>query len=1003
MDSGVLYLTIAGSFVALTCSSYTVLRSLLPLLSGHSHHTRSKRARATSQPKQPRLKSAQRFAVLLALADVAAVAVLLWETVAAFSTHRQLGATLSARSRLYFALTARPNLLLTIASLSYLNVVRGRQVPLWKADWAVWAPTVLLCGLGAGLASLSPAESRAAWVGLASWLTAVTVLVIACFGRLLLAILRVRHLSQAQASSVPRSLHDEQTLPPDLVRTYHPNMSSLSTSFVRSIGCSSPSPADWAAYAISPEPHSLYRHSSEFARSPTPGSSRFLLDRSTTSSPYSLQLGPILTRGSLEGLSFADGLRDPVRAQDDQACRPIPSANMHQVGASGVQHASSGQSFPDTGQQSSTPVELSAQEARGALIRIGGHLVSALTAYAFTGPFIFSRALKPASSKPAVAAYSMIIGVCFSSAILAWQCAASEGFWFRSHQSVALNSSNAIVAGGEEQQHVIVDMEERSESRATTVRTYQDSVVGIRPDGVDSSPTPKGSLGRAVSMLSTHPKLQLLPQQQHARTSSRSSAVRPPAHARLRSLHLPKLSRGLTPEPVVPPAVPRCVSPAATVGGYEMSTPAPAPAGPRRATEEETLIARSLLRSRKAKSKFVQVERPPEPGLADFEPPLAPAPLEFGFPRRDPPSPGASRPVHPEADETNPKDVEIDFLAAQMLPKLVPSIKVGASVKIGPKDTSMARRRSLPVSSMVEGQSSSIAGGIVGGRGQRRFSTLRNRSLPAFSATPLPPPVPPKDHPTASGRSSSAIAPEARDGDGRCATFSVEPVNIASTDSLADESSVSGFVLLPRASLTPSDISFSTSTSSTTTDDGDDPRTGTIHCATLRPVSRSSSLVAAGGARAPFAQAKMQHAPTRSFDTLSSSTVTDESFADRLTFPDRLSFGVWQDRPIELDTRRLSVPLSTRSRNSLPGLHSASTSESHDSFEDHALCETLEDPLPPATEEDAIIWRGQESVLMQSPARADENSPIGGVSRGKKRLARPPSVGFSSTPVRSMR
>ena len=400
----------------------------------------------------------------------------------------------------------------------------------------------------------------------------------------------------------------------------------------------------------------------------------------------------------------------------------------------------------------------------------------------------------------------------------------------------------------------------------------------LTPDILRSSELTTGfrRAGRAVSMLSTHPKLQLLPQ--HTRTTSRSTALRPSSsHARLRSLHLPGLVSAL-PTIEASMRVHRCATPA-TVAGHEVATPIP-----RQPTQQDLQIAQSLLKSRKTRS--VVLERSGNEHACPMLP-TRPEHAEFGLlPRKPPAGEVATDSATKETStdsatkKTPSSPIEIDFLAAQMLPKLVPSIKVGANVKIVDTTASMSRRRSLPLQ-----PTNHTAGDVdekpVQGTG-RTFSTLRNHSLPSLSFTKRLPSRPlDLDPPSARREASPERVVMDRDGQLFCR------VSTAETDSLA-ESAVSGFVLLP----TPSDDGEDSSSSSSS-EEQDDPRTGTIHCATLRPVSRSSSasfLVPAASVTPPPAQ----HAPTHSVDSLSSpssrSNSTD-SFTPSLTFPDRLSFG----------------------------------------------------------------------------------------------------------------
>lgn len=394
--------------------------------------------------------------------------------VVSFSSQKGLAATSFARSRIVLATTARPTLLLSIASLSYLNVVRGRQVELGKWSWVVWVPALGLWACGASLTALAPQDSRAIWIALAAWLTVITSIsqsadhhsersgltptasaATASFGRLLLAILRVRRQSTSDQHSQQRSS--------SFSHVYHSNTSSLSSSFLRSIGTSTSTLS--LPLSPNPEPPSLPSAADFFARAPTPGSCHKLIDRSTTSSPaHSIQLGPRLNREAHEVLTLEES---------PSSCPAEPSPR-----------------------SSSAPaVELSAREARGALIRIGGHLASALASYALVAPFILDRCLQSASGpgRRDRVEYALVIGVCLPSAILAWQCAASDGFWV---PSVTSTPSEVATVDRNDPSEYTVDAEEGSESRAASRQAHRQFIeIAMQPDGVDSSPTRRGSFG----------------------------------------------------------------------------------------------------------------------------------------------------------------------------------------------------------------------------------------------------------------------------------------------------------------------------------------------------------------------------------------------------------------------------------------------------------------------------------------------------------------------------
>ena len=393
--------------------------------------------------------------------------------VGSFSSQKALAGTRFARSGIILATTARPTLLLSIACLSYLNVVRGRQVPLRKWSSVVWVPALGLCAGGAGFAALAPEGSRTVWIALATWLTIITSLsecmdhhsgrsrltamvsaATASFGRLLLAILRVRRQSSSDQHSQGQSSSFSQT--------YHPDTSNLSTSLVHSIGRSTSTLS--LPLSPVPEPQSRLSTAEFFTRSPIPGSCHNLIDRSTTSSPPHsiIQLGPRLNREAHEVLTLEES--------------PL-----------------SGPAEPSPRSSSAPAVELSACEARGALIRIGGHLVSALASYALVAPFTLDRCLQAGSASYHGLVYALIIGVCLPSGILAWQCAASDGFWV---PSVTPTPSEVATVDEIDPSDYTVNAHEGFQSQEPSGRVHGDCAeIGIQPDGVISSPTRRGSFG----------------------------------------------------------------------------------------------------------------------------------------------------------------------------------------------------------------------------------------------------------------------------------------------------------------------------------------------------------------------------------------------------------------------------------------------------------------------------------------------------------------------------
>ncbi|GAA5834288.1 hypothetical protein JCM9279_004270 [Rhodotorula babjevae] len=797
MSTAILCVALGGACLAFLCSTYTTLRTLLPLLPGHPLNPRPPAGSTTlPRPQRPRLKSAQRFAAYLAASDILAVIVLVIEVALAVGHDVELGASRGAASRLYLATTARPTLLLVVAILSYTNVVFGRSIDLGRADWIVWLPALGLYGAGAGLAALPRAGSRNVWIGLASWLSAVTLVVTVCFGRLLIAILRVRRITQREQAFSPFAEQQQYRVPvsqgdmpydPTLPAFRH-NFSGLSTSFVHSIGRSTSTlDALEARPSFAPSRASTegldFDHARDF-RSPTPGSAHVLLfDRSATATPASYlsgrrtpQLGPRLPAFEDEREVIADGAGGSSRTESVRSRVSLgsitsrassylaPSALVGNVGGAHARHALmkeawGGQTPPGTGH--SPKVELSSREARGALVRIGGHLLCSILSYALVSPFVFRRLVRPSSAAPLVTSILFILGVCLGTVVLAWQCWASEGFWFRRPSPPVLTSSTAAPFEGVtvESTRPSADMYERSQSRASTPKSWRTGPPGISPDGEDCAPTPRGTIGRAVSMLATHPRLQVLPSASIEPSSIASGFVKSASagHARLRSLKLSKATLGPFGEfGAAARSRSGSIASRKTVGGFEHSRRASAPVHVATATDE--LIALSLLRTRKPSTDEPRLpDKPRVPfgfGRTTLDvvgrgrsrsrsrsPSPAVTPTDFHFSTRELNlTPTSSVPPAPPSQDAQPT---IDYLSAHVLPHLVPSIKLGSNVKVGPEHAPMPRRPSSVHAAHVTAAHASSSLGVRSARsfaafsnggslGSRAARTRRRMSLPVF-------------------------------------------------------------------------------------------------------------------------------------------------------------------------------------------------------------------------------------------------------------------------------
>lgn len=369
-------------------------------------------------------------------------------------------------------------------------------------------------------------------------------------------------------------------------------------------------------------------------------------------------------------------------------------------------------------------------------------------------PYLFIRVADPSSTPPLFATILLIIGVCQPGFILSWQCASSEGFWYRTETPPILTSSSAanldLIAEGQP------EMVERPGSAASSYYAFKKShstLPGIQPDGEDAVETRTGRVGelrllsislerqltalsragRALSMVQPHPKLLILPS--GTDTSSTSGAKTSQGHTRLRSLTLSKTVFG---DDKKHRERSGSVSSRKTFAGFEMRS-----MSPMLVHRDDEAITRSLLATRKPTrpTSFVGTGRVPfgfgsANGASRSTPDLVaekakPAPMpspsttEFAFRTEDLTLPPLDSTAH--SARSPPPDYTIDFLSSQILPRLVPSVVVGRSTLVDSEDAPLNRRRSS-LGTTAELNATSAAD--ISRPSSRASRNIRNLSLP---------------------------------------------------------------------------------------------------------------------------------------------------------------------------------------------------------------------------------------------------------------------------------
>ncbi|GAA5870084.1 hypothetical protein JCM16303_001890 [Sporobolomyces ruberrimus] len=963
MDPSLLYFTLFLALISFLCSTYTILRTLLPLLPGHPlNRRRTPSSRDSDSPeKPPRLKSAQRFTVYLAVTDVFATCVLLWEVAWAASSNSQLGSNKLSDSRVYLATTARPTLLLIVAVLSYANVIRGKSISLGFADCIVWGPALVFYAVGGGLASTGKVGGLDVWIGLIVWLATVTLIVSVCFTRLLVAILRVRSITRKEQIYSPWAREQEKVLRSvseyDLPYhqryslTFHSNFSGLSTNFLSRIGRSSKDYSQGTAKqdlanrsvagGFTPRQSQDIFRECEYggdSRSPTPGSTRGLLDRSTATTP-----APNFSHSTSKPQNLDDGPAEVLHNSPRQSIgESIASRASTYLAAGGfvgnssvrqaiIKEAWKDQDPPGTGH--APKVELSEKEARGAIVRLGGHLASSILGFALVSPLVCLRIAGPTAEAPLLVSFLLVVGVCQPSLVLSYQCWKSEGFWFRRPPSPIPTSSSTFDFVGLE----IVSQGEVKGRTARRTSNWRDSLPGIRTDGEDCVSVSRSRLGRALSILSTHPKLQLLnspsddpaPSPALASASGSVKAATTTGHARLRSL---KLSKGtvMSMGDILPRARAGSSASRKTFGGFEHNRNTSTPVN-----EFDKAIALELLASRPKTPKSAHtavssraVTPTPSPTPMTFPAPLPDSHAsDFDFSVRELSLSRYSSTIYTTSEpRESSRPISIDYLSAHVLPQLVPSVRLSRNVHVEtssaplptpprPFNSIPTRRRNkvratrslslplvnvpaLPVSSEGAKTDSevwiAVENTIQVEHGQEKIETGEEEPIPHIDPTI-------RTLPSFHNRSGSSATRldisfdwEAVDG---TETLELDEATFADESSAGEDEPGTLHRRRSRDLLSPTlpyspvlPLSFTRrpsprpelskpqedpvankgSKSSVGDDDDEDVHTSTFHCATVRPVLRSPEQTGSIGS-------------TRTFNELNQSSITSEGFRNLLS------------------------------------------------------------------------------------------------------------------------
>lgn len=475
-----------------------------------------------------------------------------------------------------------------------------------------------------------------------------------------------------------------------------------------------------------------------------------------------------------------------------------------------------------------------------------------MSTQALVAPFVALHAVNFAHPPGLLPSLLLIIGVCQPGIVLAVQVCLSEGFWYSSNTPAPLASSSAAE----------MKRQGRRSSSFATLEKSRSNLPGLPVDTADCNGAKLGRVGglragiaaehvlitatvtgRVLSMAQPHPKLLILSDAPQENDVARATGRPRPAslgHVRLRSLTLARISKSNESHAAK-------VERRFTSGGFDHRAVSPMP--------DPEVIARSLLAHK------------------DYR--LGSTHGGFDHGRTTTPSLDHSSANEDDAALRTAPDYTIDSLSAQLLPGLLPGVVIG---KDTPVLSASPRRSSVPDPSMMS---------------QSHYKTRqsRNLSLPVLSLSrPHSPPfehdtLPPlqisiaEQHSTMSGTGKVATA-VGEDTAVRRQSWHDKSVQVwnrleaamkqdkaaskvvqagqgrIGDDYLETIQSVDAFEREETKSPTPNDQVRNSSMSSRAwqhfddSDARDDDEEAIVHCATIRPVSRSAEQTIASVADA---------------------------------------------------------------------------------------------------------------------------------------------------------
>lgn len=204
--------TVALALVSLVCSAFVILRTMLSIL---SPRTLSRRLYPLhfSHPSSRALPPADKSYIWLALCDISALGVFIWEAFSQWSSHshRDPGTTpgIGPTSRLWLALTLRQTCFLIVSALILIHVRLRKSVSFGTAHWLLWVPLVLsatvstiVAGVFAATTTSPGRRFRVGYITYSSAIAVLNTIMFGCFVVTLIVIKRsLENFHKAQSSN----------------------------------------------------------------------------------------------------------------------------------------------------------------------------------------------------------------------------------------------------------------------------------------------------------------------------------------------------------------------------------------------------------------------------------------------------------------------------------------------------------------------------------------------------------------------------------------------------------------------------------------------------------------------------------------------------------------------------------------------------------------------------------------------------------------------------------